>query len=86
MACPTCDHTMQKVGVMCEPYTDVGLFWCSRCGTLKANVVSGEDEVPKLVHRIVEFAGKLTEDNQPLIDEFERLGIRESIMVDKGMI
>ena len=86
MACPTCDHTMQKVGVMCEPYNEVGLFWCNRCGTLKANVVTKEDDVPKLVSRITEFAGKLTDEHQGLIDEFERLGIRESIMVDSGMI
>jgi hypothetical protein len=86
MACPTCDRTMQKVGVMCEPYNEVGLFWCNRCGTLKANIVTEEADVPKLVSRITEFAGKLTDKHHDLINEFERLGIRESIMVDTGMI
>ena len=66
---------------MCEPYTGVGLFWCNRCGTLKANVVTEEDDVPKLVSRITEFAGKLTGEHQDLIDEFERLGIQESIII-----
>ena len=86
MACPTCDHTMQIVGVMCQPYTGLGLFWCNRCGTLTSPVVPGETAVPKLVSRITEFAGKLTDEHQELIDEFERLGIRDSIMVDSGMI
>lgn len=30
MACPTCDHTMQNLGVNGQK-----IFWCSRCGTLK---------------------------------------------------
>jgi len=49
MACPVCEHTMHNVGVMPEPYTKVPLFWCARCGTLKANVVSQQDESPMLV-------------------------------------
>lgn len=82
MACPTCDHTMKKVGVMCDPYTDVGLFWCNRCGTLKANAVNGEDEVPKLVKRVIEFASTLTDQDQRVIDNFERCGVRESVVSD----
>ena len=81
MACPTCDHTMTPIGTMGHiyPYNDVSLFWCPRCGTLKANVVRESDNVPKLVARVIEFAGKLTDEHQDLIDEFERIGIRESI-------
>ena len=75
MACENCDHTMQ--GVI------PGVFWCPRCGTIK----SGErQDAPKLVGRVVEFAGKLTDEHQDLIEEFERLGVREAIMKDEEMI
>ncbi len=30
MACPTCDHTMQNLGVNGQK-----IFWCNRCGTIK---------------------------------------------------
>jgi len=49
MSCPTCDHTMEKVGDMATPYDGVPLFWCPRCGTLKANVIRENHLVPKLV-------------------------------------
>lgn len=32
MACPTCDHTMELVGT----WTGQPLFWCARCGTVRA--------------------------------------------------
>ncbi len=77
MSCPTCDHTMHA-------WDEAGqVFVCPRCGTVRD---SEGVQVPKLVSRITEFAGKLTEDHQDLIDHFERLGIRESIMVDSEMI
>lgn len=37
MACPTCDHTMQRVGGGDESPI---VFWCPRCGTLKTVGVS----------------------------------------------
>ena len=73
---------MQKVGVMPEPYTGVPLFWCPRCGTLKANVVYERDDVPKLVGRVCEFGSFFTEEHQDLIAKFEQLGIRESICLE----
>jgi Zn-finger nucleic acid-binding protein len=36
MGCPTCQHTMQNLGVH-----EQRIFWCPRCGTLKE--YSGED-------------------------------------------
>ena len=52
MACPTCDHTMQRLN------GDVNMFyfWCPRCGTLVENS-RGEltQEAPKLVNRCREF-------------------------------
>lgn len=68
MACPTCDHTMHRIGVCRPPYESVPVFWCPRCGTLKANAVTEKDEVPYLVGN--------------LIERFERLGLRESISDD----
>lgn len=31
MACPTCNHTMQNLGMEAERK-----FWCNRCGTVKS--------------------------------------------------
>ena len=76
MACQTCDHTMQSINR--EP----AIHWCPRCGSIKADT----EEQPMLVGRVVDFASHLTDDHEPLIVAFERLGIRESIMVDSGMI
>lgn len=67
MACPTCDHTMQSIGMH--------NFWCPRCGTLKLH---GEAEVPKLVNRVIAFCGTLTDDDQRIIDSMERLGVTEA--------
>ena len=74
MSCPTCDHTMQRVTHQSvDP-----IFWCPRCGTLIDRHSRLYDQ-PKLVGRVLAFAANLTEEHQALIDEFERLGIRESI-------
>ena len=77
MACPTCDHTMRCVGHMINH--EVPLFWCPRCGTLKANVIVDQDDIPRLVHRCRDFAIHLTESEKHVIDWWEACGIRESI-------
>ena len=80
MACPTCDHTIVKIGVMPEPYTEVPLFYCTRCGTIKANEITEEHDVPRLVVRMRDYADSLTsEDEQAIVDELRRRGILESI-------
>ena len=79
MACPKCDHTMHKVGVCLPPYTEVPIFWCPRCGTLKANIVTGEDESPTLVDRVERFADQFGEDDDTIIPVMRRMGILESI-------
>jgi hypothetical protein len=72
MACPTCDHIMNQLGI------DGQFNWCPRCGTIKR----GRDVFfPRLIGRIIEFAGKLTDEHQELINEFELLGIRECITI-----
>ena len=58
MACPTCDHTMQKVGVMCEPYTAVGLFWCNRCGTVNPNLATEVRACVPTLAEMMKFRGK----------------------------
>jgi len=78
MTCPTCGLTMSWVA-------SNGLnavFWCIRCGHLTDEGMSGQGQRPSLVGRVIEFASKLTDEHQDLIDEFERLGIRESIMLE----
>ena len=44
MACPTCDHTMQK------PPPEMA-FWCPRCGTLKIGQGDGHVTVDRPTHR-----------------------------------
>lgn len=79
MACPTCDHTMQRL-------TD-GITWCPRCGTLKydggyfGNHYQPDPDVPKLVNQIIKLID-ITKDNAhiSLITEIiHQLGITESV-------
>ena len=84
MACPTCDHTVHKVGVMPEPHSRCPLFWCPRCGTLKANIVIQEHERPKLVSRAVLLALLLRDRNPEALEDLRRLGIIESVSSKSG--
>ena len=72
MACPTCDHTMQNI--------DDAVYWCPRCGTVRTIRGAGIKEVPKLVERVVEFCGTLTDEDQRIINNLERLGVSESVI------
>lgn len=58
MPCPTCNHTIQNVGI-----PDRRVFWCPRCGTLTEEILldlgNKSDpqyrqvpETPKLVERV----------------------------------
>lgn len=70
MACPTCDHTMQKIAD--EP----AMFWCPRCGTIfdRADQIERDDldlGIPMLVGRV-----------ECLLDETEvefRRGLHEAV-------
>ena len=62
--CPTCSHTMQKVGEW---------YWCPRCGSLKP-FGRREAEPPKLVARVQEWLGETAEEATA-----HRLGIIESV-------
>ena len=77
MSCPTCDHTMQKVGV----FDDNGpTFWCPRCGTLRVDTQAGEFvDRPKLVDRCREFGGKMNCAADWTI--WVMIGVEESIFV-----
>lgn len=70
MRCPTCDETMDAWGEAGQVYA------CRQCGTVRD---SEGVQVPKLVSRVIEFAGHMSEENQDLIDAFERTGIRECL-------
>ena len=57
---------------------------CPRCGTARSSKKVGSEEasseyVPLLVGRVIEFCGTLTEDNQDVIDNMERLGVTEAV-------
>jgi len=85
MSCPTCDHTMENVGI-----TGNGgrVFHCPRCGTLcqafgSPGGYERSDYVPKLVPRCRAFA---SDPLLPLLAVsgevgklWHRLGIAESI-------
>lgn len=80
MSCPTCDHTMQSLGV--DAQQAKRFYWCPRCGTIKTVITSCNDEIddcPKLVERCREYA-----ESDCLLDKFARhwwktMGIAESI-------
>ncbi len=82
MACPTCDHTMQRLGcqLSCR-----GTFWCPRCGTLLVKrdspLVDETVAAPALVERCREFENLLNRetwegDGDP---PWVKLGINEAI-------
>lgn len=50
MACNTCDHTMQTIGVTCDQ-DGARVFWCPRCGTIRTTGRFEGDDMPKLVER-----------------------------------
>ena len=76
MACPTCDHTMQSLNGGPNSW-----FWCPRCGTIKQR--NGLDTPPKLVKRVAEFVGTLSDEDQEIIDAFESIGLRESRNIER---
>lgn len=50
MSCPTCDHTMQNLGV--EKPAEHGatqVFWCPRCGTVKYRIPPEPDDAAHLI-------------------------------------
>ena len=59
MACPTCDHTMQNLGVNGQK-----IFWCNRCGTIKTVTVDFEEfEEPIWIRNIITKANLDTRFN-----------------------
>lgn len=73
MPCKTCDHAMIKIGDMAgeiEPS-----FWCSRCGSTG----DWRQAVPSLVTRCRNLEAILRASDSPLLTEWKRLGIAESI-------
>lgn len=74
MACPTCDHSMESLGI--------GWFWCPRCGTIRRRIVdtmttATSDSVPELVNRCRRFESHHLPDD--LAGAWLVIGIRESI-------
>ena len=70
MACPTCDHTMQKIGSQSDApggssgmvYAGKSVYWCPRCGTVK----DGEgitQQAPMLVYRVRQLLDQTTNDD-----------------------
>ena len=79
MNCQTCDMTM-----CVTEHEGFEFWWCERCGTITAGF-SGDlhTTVPRLPQLVIEFAGKLTDEHEDLIAEFERLGIRDAVVSDE---
>lgn len=67
MACPTCDHTMQGLGLTT---TGQRWFWCPRCGTLTEQAPGRRPvaERPRVVRRAEALLDLVFADAQALID------------------
>lgn len=84
MSCPTCDHTMQRLGEsgLCS------LFNCPRCGTIKSvHSVDSREEVyvPALVERCRDFADQaVNRKTERIADVWRRTGIAEAINKPEG--
>lgn len=84
--CPTCTHTMQRLG---EVESGRVFFWCSRCGTLMGTTLEHNDiEAPKLVGRCRKMIGGAyrtpLETGETFKDWFHRLGIAEAVSDRSG--
>jgi len=82
VACPTCDHTMQRIGN--ADHDQNGIYWCPRCGSIQelkgilvATVV--DQAVPNLVERCRKYEAELDTPMGRTRANWYRLGIRESI-------
>jgi hypothetical protein len=84
MACPTCGHTLQNLGLSAGP---VGMtrrvFWCPRCGTLReelsdAGACQTNDEAPRLVARCREFEERVP-NGARVMPLWVQVGIAEAI-------
>lgn len=87
MACPTCDHTMETIGI--DDRGDSFLL-CPRCGTVVVDAFGQHGDrvyVPKLVGRCREFAAQeyaaySPEKGHGVVDappRWRAIGIAESI-------
>lgn len=74
MPCPTCDHTMSRLG--CQYSECQGSWACPRCGTLKIGHDDGHVDVivPSLVERCRQFEQYVRDDTF-----WHQLGVAESI-------
>lgn len=81
MPCPTCDHTMHRIDGHGDPKG--AMFWCPRCGTLKAGPPEEPAAVPKLVDRCRKFEQQPMpgHDRRAIGDIWRGLGIEEAIHV-----
>jgi hypothetical protein len=84
MACPTCGHALQNLGLSAGP---VGMtrrvFWCPRCGTLReelsdAGACQTNDEAPRLVARCREFEERVP-NGARVMPLWVQVGIAEAI-------
>lgn len=90
MACPSCDHTMQNIGIV-NPEVQTPLYWCPRCGTLKSNGSGEGNYTPKLVQRVRDMSHRIeSAPNQDINKACWKAGIWESVFIrpelsrDKG--
>lgn len=84
MPCPTCNHTMQNLGL---DQAKRRSFWCPRCGTVKTEIqgtfsdgcggsiaeTRQEHETPYLVKRVVDLV------NDPRVRTGANLGVLRGV-------
>ena len=73
MPCPTCDHTMQGIGI--SALHNVRL--CPRCGTVTCDGWVATAQVPMLVERVRKFLDTV---DPKAVDHARHLGVIEACM------
>lgn len=83
MACPTCDHTMSRLG--CQYSECQGTWACPRCGTLKVGHNDGRFDVivPSLVERYREFSAFFASKSKVMLSPTAVLSIAREHGIDE---
>lgn len=67
MSCPTCDATMQNLGVESPPdRPGRQVFWCPRCGTIRERSKSSPLAEPFVQDAAPRWCRRLDDDGPPL--------------------
>jgi Zn-finger nucleic acid-binding protein len=66
MACPSCDHTMNRVN---HTQDLVPVFWCPRCGTIKVDRVESDVYSPRIIEKAKTYVEQSSSYNRTTLLE-----------------